>query len=101
MILAAHAEIYLRLALVHESQMQCSNDTAEIESVIKKVRAYCQHVRELDSNGEWEQQVKDLQLSLQEKSREVQRIKAQHSEQTEQKNGSNPLKNLLKEMLEH
>ncbi len=101
LILAAHAEIYLRLALVHESQMQCSNDTAEIESVIKKVRAYCQHVHELDSNGEWEQQVKDLQLSLQEKSREVQRIKAQHSEQTEQKNGSNPLKNLLKEMLEH
>lgn len=80
LILAAHAETYLRLALVHESQMQLSKDIAEIESLLKQVRIYCQHVQELDINREWDQQVKDLLLRLQEKSQEVQQMKVQGHE---------------------
>ena len=101
LMLSAHAEIYLHLALVSESQMQSSNNPAEIELYIKKVRAYCLHVQELDINGEWDQQVKDLLLSVQEKSQEVQRIKAQQSDQPTPKNGASPLHLLLKEVLEH
>ena len=98
MKLTAHSEIYLHLALVHESLLQQSSDMAKIEPLVKQIRAYCQHVRELDINGEWDQQVQDLLLSLQEKSQEVQQMKAHDHDQ---KNGSNPLKNLLKEVFEH
>ena len=94
LILAVHTETYLHLALVHESQMQLSKDSAKIESLVEKVRLYCQHVRELDINREWDQPVKDLLLRLQEKSQVVQQMKAQNQEQPAQTNGSNPLKAL-------
>lgn len=94
---AAHAQIYLHLALVYESKMQQLDNTAKIETLVKQIRAYCQHVKELDINGEWGQQINDLQLCLQEKSQEVQRMKIPPPEQLAQKNGSNPVQNLLKE----
>ncbi len=56
----AQAETYLHLALAYESKLLQTNDKAQKRQFLTRIQAYCQHVRELDANERFCQQVEQL-----------------------------------------
>jgi tetratricopeptide (TPR) repeat protein len=65
--LTAHTEIYLHLALAYESKLRKTTNKTQKEILATRVRTSCQHIQELDIDGQYEQQVNDLLQRLQEK----------------------------------
>jgi len=54
------AEIYLHLALAYESKLQQTSEATEQRQLLTRIRACCQHARELDTNAHFRPQVDDL-----------------------------------------
>ena len=61
----AQAETYLHLALTYESKLLQTSDKAQERQFLTRIQAYCQHVRELDANERFCQQVEQLLQRLQ------------------------------------
>jgi hypothetical protein len=75
--LSAHAEIYLHLALVHEASLEQIKEMVHVQSIVSKVRMYCQHVQALDFNSEYVQLVADLLQRLEKRSKSVNKLGTQ------------------------
>ncbi|MBV9707486.1 MAG: hypothetical protein JO125_08780 [Chloroflexi bacterium] len=61
----AQAETYLHLALAYESKLLQTSDKAQARQFLTRIQAYCLHVRELDANERFCQQVEQLLQRLQ------------------------------------
>lgn len=71
-----NAGAYLHIALAYEHKLQECKDKAQLQFLIAKIQAYCQHAQQIDIKNEFSQRLNDLRLRLDKKSQGEQQIKA-------------------------